>query len=742
MELSSFKGVVKNIKYNSDDFYIFDVFSPKHKSVVCKTNRDQLWIGLDGEFYGNWVVHPKYGKQFTCDYIIEKVPETSESFMDYIKSKKFKGIGDVAAKKISDFLGENPVNKLNENVDIILEVPDVNKEVLGNFKSVWIQNQKRNEISVKLRGFGLKSGNIEKIFKSIGYDCIKIIETNPYILIYKVKGIGFKAADGVALTIGIKPKSDLRILEAIKYVLHSSTNNGNCYLVMSDIHREVNDLIGVVTTEKLIDILSKNENEVKYLDVDGERRYYNYYVFYAEKGVSLCLSEMLDIQQHIQKYEFIDDDTLSDEQRQAVLGALSNKISILTGGPGCGKTYTTKTIVRNLLNMGKRIAICAPTGKAAIRSTEVIGEKAVTIHRLLGWSEGSFTLNHMNPINTDYIIVEESSMIDILLMHSLLDAVHSRTQILFVGDFDQLPPVGPGTPFKDMVESELIPTYKLTKIFRQGENSRLIGYAHDINNGQYNHIDSPIEKPDMWKTDIDCMFIDSGFRPNDSKDKLSTLNFGLDLKEMLIKLYSETINKYRDYTDIQILVPKRVGSFGIEVINPIIQEIVNPPDIKKDEISVFKKLFRVGDKVIHTVNNYDLGDDGVFNGEIGFIKSIDLIYKTCVVEFVDKTVRYDKSDMNDLELAYAITIHKSQGSEFECVILPLITEYNFMMNRSLVYTALTRAKKLAIFLGSRRCLIKAIKSKKDLQRKTSLIYLLKHKVEDKLLSLTEDIELN
>lgn len=391
-------------------------------------------------------------------------------------------------------------------------------------------------------------------------------------------------------------------------------------------------------------------------------------------------------------------------------------------------TYTTKTIVDSLLEAKKQIGICAPTGKAALRSSTVIGQEAMTIHRLLGFNptfSGGFEYTADNPLPYDFIIVEESSMIDIKLMASLLDAVGYGTQVLFVGDHNQLSPVGAGSPFKDMIESGLIPTFKLNKIFRQGDGSRLVQYAHDINNGEYPHIDSPIKNPGLWATQTDCLFMDSGFsdgRKRTEYNKENTLFFGKDIIETIVRLYTETIKKYRNYNEVQILIPKRVGDIGTNVINHIIQDAVNPITVNSQTITIGERSFRLHDKVIHVQNNYELGDDGIFNGEIGRITEID--DRGCVVNFDGKTVRYKRSDMNDLELAFAISIHKSQGSEFECVILPLMLEYGIMLEKSLIYTGLTRAKKLAIFVGQRQALMRCIHNTNQSKRQTSLSELL------------------
>ena len=420
----------------------------------------------------------------------------------------------------------------------------------------------------------------------------------------------------------------------------------------------------------------------------------------------------------------VNTESLSLEQSDAVFGVLSKGISILTGGPGCGKTYTTKTIVDVLLRLDKSIAICAPTGKAALESTSVIGFEAVTIHRLLGWDPENFGFvhNEKNPLSYDFIIVEESSMIDINLMSSLLRALKKGSQILFVGDHNQLPPVNAGCPFKDMIESDIITSFKLNKIFRQAKNSKIITYAHEINKGECPIINSPLETPELWKNGEDCLFIDSGLgeygKPNNEYPKWSSLRYGFDVVGMIKKIYTETINKYYNTKDIQILIPMKVSDLGTIKINSIIREIANPKSNNKNEILIKNTIFREGDKIINLVNNYNLD---VFNGDIGYIQTINNIEGVAEIKFDDnRVVLYRKIDLMDIEHAYAISIHKSQGSEFDCVILPIMPTYNRMLERSLVYTGLTRSKKLCVFIGQRKSLEKAVNTINSHKRQTSI----------------------
>lgn len=719
-------GKVIKIRFTKEDFHICTVSTNTGDHTV-KLNHNNLKVGFIGDFTGIWVDDEKWGGQFKCYFAIEKLPQTKEGFKQYLMSKTFKGIGEKTADKIIQHLGENPVGALSKDPDMVLKTPGVKMDLLEQIKKVYLDNTVRAEITIFLQQYGISPNLINKIYDTFGLNTIPQLTKNAYILINRIDGVGFKIADRIAIKMGIDPKSELRITECIKFVLKEAGNIGYCYLLRPQIHKKVQELIERIDIELIDSCIVESQDIIK-LEINDEERFYSRTYYNAEQR---CLNSLINMLEQ-PPVGFMDnvaqEETLSPEQKNAVYGALSNNVSILTGGPGCGKTYTTKTIVESLLNAKKTVGICAPTGKAALRSSTVIGHEAMTIHRILGFNprlEGSFEYTSDNPLPYDFVIVEESSMIDIKLMANLLDAVGYGTQILFVGDHNQLPPVGAGAPFKDMIESGLTPTFKLNKIFRQGDDSRLVHFAHQINNAEYPHIDSPIKNPGLWATKTDCLFIDSGFsdgRKRSEYDKTNTLHFGMDVAETIVRLYTETIKRYRNYNDIQILVPKRVGTIGTNVINAMIQDVVNPITAVSKVIAIGERTFRLNDKVIHVQNNYNLGEDGIFNGEIG--KIIDITDKGCTIDFDGKEVVYKRSDMIDLELAFAISIHKSQGSEFECVILPLMMEYGMMLEKSLIYTGLTRAKKLALFVGQRQALMRSIHNTNQSKRQTSLSELL------------------
>ena len=723
-------GKVKRVIYKSDDFNICSVSIDdsdknglKCLDMVVSVNHPNIKKGFMAEFSGEFDINSKYGKQFKAKFAIEQLPDTSKGFKVYLKSGLFKGIGEVTANKIVDFLGDNPVGKIKDNPDIILDVPGVKKTLLEGIKEVWLSNTIKSEIIVFLQQNGITGVNLEKIYDRYRENSISVITKNPYILIEEIDGIGFRMADKIALKMGLDEDSETRYTECLKYILESDTNYGSCYLTKEQLVDKVWSLIN----KKDIDLIDRAllSDKVVKLTLCGEDRYYSLRLYNAEQSVVNIIKDMLLQQSNVVENVSVNDTTLSGEQKLAVIGALSNKISILTGGPGCGKTYTTKTIVDNLTESFKEVIICAPTGKAAARSSEVIGHKAMTIHRLLEFDfvAKNFTKNYDNPINCDYLIVEESSMIDIKLMASLLDSIPEDCQVLFVGDHEQLPPIGPGSPFKDMINSGAVPSYRLNKIFRQGLNSDIVKSAHSISKGSPVNLMSPIVNPEIWSSDTDFMFLESDLndgRRSSDYPKESTLHYNMDIKKMIVKLYTDTIKKYRSIRDIQILIPKRVGVVGCDNINSMIQDIVNP-DLNNQILLNSGKRFRLNDKVIHVKNNYELE---VFNGEIGKIISINGKDRTCVVSYDNKMVSYSTQDLNQIELAFAITIHKSQGSEFDCVIMPIISEHTHMSDRSLLYTGITRAKKLCVVIGRKRSFYQGVATVKTDKTQTSLCELI------------------
>lgn len=728
-------GIVEKIIFNNRDngYHILSVELPNQKdTIVVNAWHPTIHEGLTYEFEGEWSTHPRFGKQMKAKSVFEVPPNTKEGLKAYLSSSFFPGIGPVIAGRIIGYFKDDVIRIFNEDIDKLLLVPGISPKKLEAIKRSWEDNEEINDVMMFLQQFGISTVYAAKIYKHYGKGCVQKIKENPYTLARDISGIGFKYADKIALEVGIEADSEERIRACIMHILESGSLDGHCYLIEEQITISSTELLGIDIRDRVSNILKYmiQDHEIMLYTFDDEPvRYYSKKLYYNEKYCANKIGELLLKNKNIKISDsIVNTDSLSIEQKESVFGVLSKGVSILTGGPGCGKTYTTKTIVNILLRLNRNIAICAPTGKAALKSTSVIGIEASTIHRLLGWDPENigFMHNEKNLLPYDFIIVEESSMIDISLMSSLLKAVSSECQILFVGDHNQLSPVGPGAPFRDMIESNIVSSFRLNKIFRQAQGSKIITSAHKINNGECPIINSPFENPEIWKGGDDCLFIDSGLgeqgKARNEYPKWSSLRYGLDIVEMIKKLYTETINKYYDTSDIQILIPMKVSDLGTIRINSIIQEAINPFNKNKSQINIKDKTFRTGDKIMHTINNYDLE---VFNGDIGFIEYLDEISGTAEIKFDGgRIVKYKKIDLMEIEHAWAISIHKSQGSEFDCVILPIMPTYSRMLERSLIYTALTRSKRLAIFVGQRKSLEKAVNTINSNKRQTSLKELL------------------
>jgi exodeoxyribonuclease V alpha subunit len=634
------------------------------------------------------------------------------------------------------------------------------------------------------------------------------VREDPYRLASDFYGIGFFSADKVALSIGLEKDSPERIAAGIRHVLAASREFGHCYLTFSQIEIQVKDLLELELNDRLPAFLEHMQQNGDLMVREGavEKCYYSKSLYYDELYVARKIAGMkypppVDnerIERWIHRYCNSTGISLSDEQAAAVRGIAGKQFSILTGGPGCGKTTTTRVLVKLLEAMGLKVLLAAPTGRAAQRMTDVIGKESKTIHRMLGWQIGAFGKNEDDPLDVDFLIVDECSMLDISLTASLLKAVPNRSQVLFIGDADQLPSVGAGNVLRDLIASDTIPCFRLSKIFRQARESLIIRYAHQINKGDMPYIDSPFKKPEIWEKSADCQFLDSDeatqeqlnfiakvkrfyetksfnadneahadadlyeFRVNEpvvpyetelkipkkfehvnldhvlqaetGVDELlsvlkkvhpwSSLHYGLSASDVVRKLYLEWVPKYYGSDcEIQVISPMTRGSLGTVSLNRMLQESANPQQKGRRQMQVGERIFRVDDRVIHRRNNYELG---VFNGDIGIIKAIDNVELTCTVSFFpdDRRVFYRRDDIPELDLAYAITIHKSQGSEFEAVIIPVVTQHFKMLFRNLIYTALTRARRLAILVGTRKALAMAVKNRDTSRRQTSLRQLL------------------
>jgi exodeoxyribonuclease V alpha subunit len=811
------RGIVDRVTFHNPDsgWSILRVtpFANPHQQETVIVHQTKVFAGATMEFRGAWTVHPRYGRQFQAREAVERKPATAAALERYLGSGLIKGVGPKTAKKIVSHFGEQTLSVFEDEIERLTEVQGIARKKLEMIREAWAAHRAIREVMMFLQSHGISTLFAVRIYKAYGDKAIAHVSEDPYRLAQDFYGIGFFSADKVALSIGLDHDSPQRIMAGIKHVLAASRDFGHCYLTAAQIGVQVKELLGFELEERLPELLGRMQEEglVKARDrsltTGGiESCYYSKSLFYdelyvADKVASLAGPLPVDgkrVQKWIAAYCRANKIALSAEQAAAVNSIVRERFSILTGGPGCGKTTTTLVIVKFLEAMDMKVLLAAPTGRAAQRMTDVIGREAKTIHRLLEWQLGRFIRNEEAPLSGDFLIVDECSMLDITLTASLLKALPAASQVLFIGDADQLPSVGAGNVLKDMIASGRVPCFQLTRIFRQARESLIVRYAHQINRGEMPYIDSPFKKPERWRQQRDCLFVDADeatkeqlgfinkvkrlyditaselgrgaacegnpyeFRTHEpltpyeteicvpkkfrhvNLDELyqaanragellavlkrvhpwSALHYGLSAVDVVRKLYLEWIPKYfGSACEIQVLSPMTRGSLGTVSLNNMIQAAANPLREGRHQLQVGDRVFRVNDRVIHRRNNYDLG---VFNGDIGLIREIDNEELTCTVAFFPdmREVLYQRDDIMELDLAYAITIHKSQGSEFEAVIIPILTQHFKMLFRNLIYTGLTRARKLAVFVGTRKALAMAVKNQDTSERQTMLKELL------------------
>jgi exodeoxyribonuclease V alpha subunit len=815
--LEKLRGIVQRVTYHNPEngWSVLKVEAYGHAGdpLTVIVHQTKVFAGATMEFHGNWVVHPQFGRQFKAGRAIEKKPASIGALEKYLGSGMIKGVGPKTAGKIVRHFGTETLTVFEEQIEKLMEVPGIADKKLTMIKDAWYEHRMIREVMIFLQGHGISTLFAVRIFKKYGDDAIAIVSRDPYRLAHDFYGIGFFSADRVALSIGLAEDSDQRIMAAIRHVLASSREQGHCYLLGDQIREEVENLLQLDLSRRLDGVLQDMErNNMLRLRVlprpEGDKIcYYAKTLYYDELMVAARLNSLKaatartkrDVRAWVTEYCRSHTLQLSNEQAHAVAAIVNQPFAILTGGPGCGKTTTTQVIVRLLESLGKKVLLAAPTGRAAQRMTEVIGREAKTLHRLLEWQHGGFTRHEGHPLEGDFLIVDECSMLDISLTAALLQAVPQGCDVLFIGDGDQLPSVGAGNVLRDIIASEEINCFRLTEVFRQARQSSIIKYAHLINRGEVPRIESPFKYPEIWKNGTDCFFFDSEeatreqlhfigavkrlanlqttqlealqeavqpyeFRTAEAvaspyeKDfeippkfrhvdlervrlaegaveelkavlhkvhPWSTLHYGLTALDTIVRLYREWIPRYfGNETEIQILAPMTRGTLGTANLNAVIQQAVNPPRQGKGQIKLGERVFRQGDRVIHRRNNYDLH---VFNGDIGTISSMDALSLTMTVSFFPdgREVQYQKDDIVELDPAYAITIHKSQGSEFEVVILPVVTQHFTMLQRNLIYTGLTRARRLAVFVGTRKAFAMAVRRQDTKYRQTALQELLR-----------------
>lgn len=722
-------GLVEAVIFKSEDtgYVVAKITANKEVNTIVGT-MPLIKEGQQIEVKGEWIKHKQFGRQFNVEEYKEVLPTSTKEIEKYLSTGIIHGIGPVTAKKIVKAFGEETLNILDNNIERLKEVEGIGKKKYNIIYQSYLETRELKDIIMFFQKHGVTINQCLKIYKKFGGDAQNIVSENPYILSDEISGIGFLTSDRIAKSLGVEPISDFRIQSGIKYVLNSFSGLGNTYMPKDKLINEAQRVLSV--DKELIEVNIYNsvlEGKIKIEKINEIEAVYSLPYYFCELGVTNKIITLSienfqtinsDITFEISSFERKNNIVFADSQKEAILGAFENGIEIITGGPGTGKTTIIKCIIEIYENNGMKVLLAAPTGRAAKRMTESTGREAKTIHRLLemGVSDNEnsfFGRGEGEPLEGDVIIVDEASMIDIMLMNSLLKAIKLGTRLIIVGDADQLPSVGPGNVLRDLIDSEFIKVVRLKDIFRQGKESMIITNAHRINNG---------ELPYLNKKGGDFFFDNR----ESNEEILETI---LDLVNRRLPLFNSKWNKIRDF---QVLSPTRKGILGVDNLNNELQSILNPPSKDKKERKFKDSIFREGDKVMQTKNNYSLkwnringyGDNegvGIFNGDMGFIESISEENRTVTVVFDDeRRIVYDNLYVEELELAYAITIHKSQGSEFKVIITPAFMGSAFLMNRNILYTGITRAKELVVVVGNQRALKYMVDNTNSMERYSSL----------------------
>ncbi|MBW4457122.1 MAG: ATP-dependent RecD-like DNA helicase [Nostoc indistinguendum CM1-VF10] len=668
---------------------------------------------------GFWRDHPQFGPQFQVVNYKETKPATLTGIEKYLGSGLIKGVGPVTAKRIVAHFGLETLDIIENQIERLIEVQGIAKKRITLIKNAWETQKAIKEVMVFLQGHGVSTTYAVKIYKQYKDEAIATVTKNPYQLAADIYGIGFLTADKIARNIGIAPDSEFRYRAGIIHCLSEAAEDGHCYLPQSEL---IESVIKLLTTEshqpteeaiaQIIKDMALTDELIRERDEDKTLLCYKPTYFHTEQNLAQLICQRLEkpvdtdiprVRAWIERFTISRQIQLSEQQRLAVETAAYSKITILTGGPGVGKTFTTHTIVSLWKAMGKSIALAAPTGRAAQRLGEMTGLEAKTIHRLLEFDPRSmgFKRDSENPLPHTAIIADEASMLDLFLAYSLVKAVLAGALLLLVGDIDQLPSVGPGQILADLINSGRVPVVRLTQVFRQAQTSAIITAAHQINRGQYPTIEPISDNPVS-----DCIWHGGGHQPEHGVQAICEL-----ITDLIPRL------GFNPATDVQVLCPMTRGVVGTRNLNTVLQQLINPPSPSKVEINRGGNLLREGDRIIQLTNDYNRE---VFNGDLGIIQAIDTVEQEVAVGYGERNVIYDYADLNEIALAWCVTIHKSQGSEYPVVILPIYMQHYMMLTRNLFYTGLTRAKKLAIVVGAKKAISLAVRSTDDQQRYTRL----------------------
>lgn len=727
-EDETINGYVDHIIYrNADNGYTVLVMICDEEEVTCVGTFSDIAEGENIEAHGSYTDHPTYGRQFAVKSFEEKAPKDEMAIERYLGSGAIKGVGIALAARIVRRFKSDTFRIIEEEPERLAEVKGISERKAMEIADQVNAKRDLRQAMIFLQQYGISTTLAVKIYNTYGQEIYGILKENPYRMADDVEGVGFRTADEIASRVGIRTDSDFRIRSGIQYALLQASNEGHTYLPMPELTQRASNLLQIEPEyiEKHYMNLAM-DRKIIMRQVDDTTQIYASSFFYMEANTATMLKQLnasfevpdIEIEERLRQIEKQTKMDLDEHQVEAVKEAVRNGLLVITGGPGTGKTTTINTIIRYFELEGMDIFLAAPTGRAAKRMSETTGFEARTIHRMLelnGGMEGNagFERNEQNPLETDVIIIDEMSMVDISLMYALLKAIAAGTRLILVGDVNQLPSVGPGSVLKDIIDSNEFHTVKLTKIFRQASTSDIIVNAHKINRGE------PVS--------LDNKSMDFFFLKRYEADKIINVTLQL-IKQKLPKFVGAS-----EY-DIQVLTPMRKGLLGVERLNGILQMYLNPADKRKREKEHGSTIFREGDKVMQTKNNYQLEWEirskyglcidkgtGIFNGDMGIIEEINDFAETMTVSFDEgRMVEYPYKLLDELELAYAVTIHKSQGSEYPAVVIPLLSGPRMLMNRNLLYTAVTRAKKCVTIVGNDTTFNQMIENNSQLKRYSGL----------------------
>ncbi len=699
-------GYIENIVFTEENkgFTVARLKEPRRQELVCIVGTmPAIQPGESIRCQGEWKHHPQHGRQFEVASFELQAPSDLLGIQKYLESGMIKGIGPVYAERIVKTFGLDTLTIIDTTPDRLFEVPGIGNKRVEKIQSCWSQQRSIRDVMVFLRKYGVSPAFAQKIYKAYGDQSIEKVKHNPYALAKEIFGIGFKSADHIAQGLGIPKNSALRINAGIEHVLWELSNEGHVCYSQTEFLPEAQEILDVDTAsiQKQLEALILEKEIIREEDLIWVKPLY-----LAELGIA---RELARIHQHTSALRQVNQEKalewvqkllkleLAKEQKEAVASAMQDKIHIITGGPGTGKSTITRAILAITEKLTNRILLAAPTGRAAKRMSEITGKKAFTIHALLemDFKSGGFKRKKENPLECDLLIIDEASMIDTLLMNNLLKAVPNGARVIFIGDIDQLPSVGPGNVLKDMIASEKIKVTQLKQIFRQAAGSRIVTNAHKVNQGIFPDISS--------QTRSDFVYLEE-----ETPEQILETIVGL-VKTRLPKAY-----RFHRFDDIQVLSPMKRGVIGVENINMVLQQSLNPSPTPLFRMG---RAFHIGDKVMQIRNNYQ---KNVYNGDVGKIVAIDMTDQEITVAYDERTVPYEFSEIDELVLAYAVSIHKYQGSECPCIIIPIHTSHFKLLCRNLLYTGITRGKKLVVLVGTKKAIGMAVGNDDVKKRYTGL----------------------